>query len=89
MRQRKYVAGLVALLSVGGCAQLPTAPERQPALVTSPAPAVPASSAAAPPFRSAAEDPKDGPSIRTTHGYMALNTDVDEDTIDHTICKSG
>jgi len=57
--------------------------------VTSPAPAVPAPPAAAAPFRTAAEDPKDGPCIQTTHGCIALNPDVDEDTIDRTICKSG
>ena len=38
---------------------------------------------------SAAEDTKDGPCIQTTHGCIALNPDVDEDTIDGTICESG
>jgi hypothetical protein len=89
MRQPKYVAGLVALLWVAGCAPLPTAPERQPAPVTATAAVVPSPSATAPPFRSAAEDPKDGPCIKTTHGCLALNPDVDEDTIDRTICVSG
>jgi hypothetical protein len=88
MRECKYVAGLAALLWVAGCAPLPIAPERQPAPVSSPAAPVPAPSAAVPPFRSAAEDPKDGPCIKTTHGCLALNPDVDEDTIDRTICKS-
>jgi len=45
--------------------------------------------AAAAPFRSATEDPRDGPCIETTHGCIALNPDVDEDTIDQTICASG
>ena len=90
MRLRPYVAGLVAILWIAGCAHAPpTAPESQPAPVTSPAPAVPAPPAAAAPFRTAAEDPKDGPCIQTTHGCIALNPDVDEDTIDRTICKSG
>ena len=89
MRQQGYVAGLVALLWVAGCTHVPVAPERQPAPVTPPAVAVPEPSAAAPPFRSAAEDPKDGPCIKTTHGCMALNPDVDEDSIDRTICVSG
>jgi hypothetical protein len=65
---------------------VPRGPESQPAPVTSPAAAVPAPSAAAPPFRSAAEDPKDGPCIKTNHGCIALNPDVDEGTIDVTIC---
>ena len=89
MRQGAYVTGLVAMLWVAGCARVPTAPESQPVPVTSPAAAVPAPSAAAPPFRSAAEDPKDGPCIKTTHGCIALNPEVDEDTIDVTICASG
>ncbi len=74
------------MLWVAGCAHVPTAPESQSVPVTSPAAAVPAPSAAAPPFRSPAEDPKDGPCIKTTHGCIALNPEVDEDTIDVTIC---
>ena len=89
MRQPGYVTSLVAMLWVAGCAHAPTPPESQPAPVTSPAAAVPPPSAAAPPFRSAAEDPKDGPCIKTTHGCIALNPDVDEGTIDVTICVSG
>jgi hypothetical protein len=90
MRQRAYVAGLVAILWIAGCAHAPpTAPGSQSAPVISPAPAVPAPPAAAAPFRTAAEDSKDGPCIQTTHGCIALNPDVDEDTIDRTICKSG
>src|SRR5215467_5901268 len=89
MRQRKYIAGLLALLWLAGCAQLPTAPESQPAALASPSATVSAPAAADLPFRSAAEDPKDGPCIKTTHGCMALNPDVDEDTIDRTICESG
>ena len=89
MRQLGYVTGLVAMLWVAGCTHVPTAQESKPATVTSPAAALPEPSAAAPPFRSAAEDPKDGPCIKTTHGCMALNPDVDEDTIDRTICESG
>jgi hypothetical protein len=73
------------LLWLASCAQLPTAPQNPPAPVVSPAaPATPAA-----PFRTAAEDPKDGPCIQTTHGCIALNPDVDEETIDRTICVSG
>jgi len=89
MRQLGYVTGLVAMLWVAGCTHVPTAQESKPATVTSPAAALPEPSAAAPPFRSTAEDPKDGPCINTTHGCIALNPDVDEDTIDSTICVSG
>lgn len=89
MRQRRYAPGLVAMLWVAGCAHVATAPKSQPAPVTSPAAAIPPPSAAASPFRSAAEDPKDGPCIKTTHSCIALNPDVDEDTIDVTICASG
>ena len=89
MRQLGYVTGLVAMLWVAGCTHVPTAQESKPATVTSPAAALPEPSAAAPPFRLTAEDPKDGPCINTTHGCIALNPDVDEDTIDSTICVSG
>ena len=89
MRQWAYLTGLVVLLWAAGCAHVPTAPERQPPPVTPPAAAVPAPSPAAPPFRTAAEDPKDGPCIQTTHGCIALNPDVDEDTIGATICVPG
>ena len=89
MRQRGYVTGLLAMLWVAGCAHVPMAPASRPTPVTAPAPALPAPPVAAPPFRSAAEDPKDGPCIKTTHGCIALNPDVDEDTIDATICVSG
>jgi hypothetical protein len=81
--------GLVVVLWVSGCAHLPTPPETQTALVSSPAAPLPAVSAADRPFRSAAEEPKDGPCIRTTRGCIALNPEVDEDTIGNTICKSG
>jgi hypothetical protein len=77
------------MLWVAGCSHVPTAPEGQTAPVTSSAAPVPAPSAAAPPFHSAAEDPKDSPCIKTTHGCIALNPDVDEDTIYGTICVSG
>ena len=90
MRKRRYATALlVAVLLAAGCTHVPTAAEGQPAPATSPGAAVPEPSAAAPPFRSAAEDPKDGPCIETTHGCIALNPDVDEDTIHETICKSG
>jgi hypothetical protein len=89
MRRLRYVTGLVAMLWVAGCTHVPTAPESQPAPVTPPAAALPEPSAAAPPFRSAAEDTKNGPCIKTTHGCIALNPDVDEDTIYATICVSG
>jgi hypothetical protein len=89
MRQLEYITGLVALVWVAGCAHAPTAPESQPALVTSSPAAVPAPAVAAPPFRSATEDPTDGPCIKTPHGCIALNPDVDEDTIYGTICVSG
>ena len=77
------------MLWVAGCAHVSPAPESQPAPVTSPAAAVPVPSAAAPPFRTVEQDPKDGPCINTTHGCVALNPDVDEDTINRTICVSG
>jgi hypothetical protein len=90
MRKRQYAAGLlVATLWAAGCTHLPPAAESQPPAVTSPGAAVPEPSAAALPFGSAAEDPQDGPCIKTTHGCIALNPDVDEDTIDATICVSG
>jgi hypothetical protein len=54
-----------------------------------PVAAVPAPSATVPPFRTAAEDAKDGPCISTAHGCIALNPDVDEGTLDSTICVSG
>lgn len=87
MRQRGQVSLLAAMLCVAGCAHVPTGRESHPAPVTGPAAAVPAPTA--PPFRSATEDPKDGPCIKTTHGCIALNPDVDEGTIDTTICVSG
>ena len=90
MRKRGYVTGLlVAMLSAAGCTHVPPATQRQPAPVTSAGAAVPESSEAASSFRSAAEDPTDGPCIKTRHGCIALNPDVDEDTIDATICVSG
>ena len=89
MRQLEYITGLVALLWVASCAHVPTTPESRPAPVPSSPAAVPAPPAAAPPFRSAAQDPTDGPCIKTTHGCIALNPDVDEDTIYGTICVSG
>lgn len=87
MRQLGCVIGLVVVLWVSGCAHVLRPPETQTAPVVSPA--LPGVAGAERPFRSAAEDPKDGPCIRTTHGCMALNPDVDEDTIDHTICTPG
>jgi hypothetical protein len=87
MRHPGYITGLVALLWLGGCAQLPTTPKSQPAPVS--APTGPAPPAVASPLRTAAEDPKNGPCIQTTHGCVALNPDVDEDTVDATICVSG
>jgi hypothetical protein len=89
MRQRACVTSLMVMLCVAGCAHSPRSPETQTAPVSSPAAPLPGISAADRPFRSAAEDPKDGPCISTTHGCIALNPDVDEETIDHTICKSG
>ena len=90
MRTQTYATGLLmAVMWAAGCTHVPPAAEGQPAPVAAPGAAVPEPSAAAPPFRSPAEDPKDGPCIKTTHGCIALNPDVDEDTIDKTICKSG
>ncbi|HXI68467.1 MAG TPA: hypothetical protein VNH41_11040 [Steroidobacteraceae bacterium] len=89
MRQPGYVIGLVVVLSVAGCAHVPRPPETRTAPAISPATALPGVSAADRQFRSAAEDPKDGPCISTTHGCIALNSDVDEETIDNTICISG
>jgi hypothetical protein len=66
-----------------------TAPDSQSAASTPPEAAVRAPSVQDLPFRSATEDPKDGPCIKTTHGCIALNPNVDESTIDLTICRSG
>jgi hypothetical protein len=77
------------MLRVAGCTHGPTVPESQPEPVTPQAAALPELSAAAPPFRKAAEDPKNGPCIKTTHGCIALSPDADEDTIYATICVSG
>jgi len=88
MRQQVYVTGLVATLWIAACAHVPEAPESQPAPVTLPAVVTPPS-VEVHPFRSAEEDPKDGPCIKTTHGCIALNPDVDEETVDVTICVSG
>ena len=89
MRQRGCVTSLVAMLWVAGCAHVRTAPQSEPAPVTSAPAGVPGTSATPPPFRSAAEDPKGGRCIKTQHGCIALNPDVDEGTIDATICVSG
>jgi hypothetical protein len=90
MRERQYAAGLlVATLWAAGCSHVPPAAESQPPTVTSPGAAVPEPSAAVPPFRSPVEDPQNGPCIKAAHGCIALNPDVDEDTIHATICKSG
>ena len=70
----------MALLWLAGCAQQPPAPKSQ----HRPLPPAPAR-----PFRTAAEDAKDGPCIQTTHGCVALNPDVDEETVDTTICLPG
>lgn len=88
-RHPALAAGLVSTLCVLGCSHLPISPQVQPAPPISPATVAQTSSAAPSPFRSAAEDPKDGPCIKTTHGCVALNPDVDEETIDATICISG
>jgi hypothetical protein len=78
------------MVLLAACAHLPPTSQSQPSPVTSPGAAVPAAPVAAPPLRTAVEDPKDGPCIKTTtHGCIALNPDVDEDTIDRTICVSG
>jgi len=87
MRLLGYVAGLLAIVSLAACVHVPTARESKPAPLISPGTAVPAP--AVPPFRSAAEDLKDGPCINTASGCIALNPDVDEDTIDLTICVAG
>ena len=84
----RHLPGLVAVVWFAGCAHAPSAPGR-PAAPANPAVAVPTPPATAVPLRSAAEDPKDGPCIQTTHGCVALNADVDEDTIDTTICVAG
>ncbi len=89
MQLRGYVPGLLALLWIASCARVPTAPESQKGQVIEPAAPVTVPWASTPPFRSVAEDPKDGPCIKTTHGCIALNPDVDESTIDVTICVSG
>jgi len=90
MRKRGFVTGLVmAMLWAAGCTHVPTAAENEPVAAMSPDVVVAEPATVAAPFRSVAEDPKDGPCIKTTHGCIALNPDVDEDTIDKTICVSG
>ncbi len=88
-KARSLVAGLAATLGVAGCTHAPTAPQREPAPLTSPAAPIAVPVIPALPFRTAAEDPNDGPCISTAHGCIALNPDVDESTIDATICQSG
>ena len=70
----------VVLLIAAGCATLSN---HAPA-----APSVPVSVSYAPRVLSAAEAPKDGPCIQTTHGCIALNPDVIQETVDQTICVS-
>lgn len=89
MRQSGCAAALVATLALAGCAQLPPASEGQAAPTASSATPVPAPATDVAPFRTAAEDPQNGPCINTTHGCIALNPDVDEDTVERTICVSG
>jgi hypothetical protein len=89
MRRSAHVTGLAAVLWAAGCAHVPAVRESQPATIAAPAATAVAPTLAAPPFRSAAEDPKDGPCIKTAHACIALNPDVDEDTIDRTICVPG
>jgi len=88
MRYRECVAGVVAVLWVTGCAYAPKIPASQKTQVTAPAVTTPPLSAAVP-FLSTEEDAKDGPCIKTAHGCITLNPDVDESTIDTTICTSG
>ena len=89
MQLRGYVPGLLAMLWIASCAHVPTARESQNEQVIEPAAQVTVPSASTPPSRSVAEDPKDSPCIKTTHGCIALNPDVDESTIGVTICVSG
>jgi hypothetical protein len=88
MSGHRFFPGVVAALWMAGCAHAPTAPENPHPPLPPPAAATESSSAELP-FRSAAEDPKDGPCIKTTHGCIALNPDVDEETVAATICVSG
>jgi hypothetical protein len=83
MRYRRWVPAVVAISWVAGCAYVPAGAPKSQQAVTS------AAAVLAEPFRSAAEDPKDGPCIKTTHGCVALNPDVEEGTIDVTICVPG
>ena len=90
MRKVGFVTGLVvAMLWVTACTHLPPAAQSQPAPVASAGVSAAEPPAAAAPLRSASEGPRDGPCIITTHGCVALNPDVDEDTIGQTICVSG
>jgi hypothetical protein len=57
--------------------------------VTSPAPAVQPPIACASAVSHRHGEREGGPCIQTTHGCIALNPDVDEDTIHKTICVSG
>ena len=89
MHKLGYLSAFVAVLCVVGCAHLAPSSESKTAPASSSGAAILPPSVEVPPFRTAAEDPKDGPCITTTHGCIALNADVDEDTIDRTICVSG
>ncbi len=75
---------IALVLGVSACAHLPVPKKPTPATVkeAAPAPQVPR-------FVSAAEDSQNGPCIQTTHGCIALNPAVSDDTIGGTICVSG
>ena len=68
----------VGLLLLGGCAHV--APGGLPNTTTA---------ASAPRLVSAAEDPQNGPCIQTSHGCLALNPDVSQETVGQTVCAPG
>lgn len=78
------VVALVLLAAVSCVSITPTTPRQ-----ASPAPVAPPPALALPRILSAAEDPKEGPCVQTSHGCIALNQDVTEETIGQTICVSG
>src|ERR1700748_1635880 len=88
-RWRTWAVGLTATLGIAACAPVPIAPVANPRPQDAPAPAGASPSASESPFRTAAEDPEDGPCIIAAHRCIALNPDVDESTIDSTICRPG
>jgi hypothetical protein len=81
---RWRVFAALGLLAAGGCADVNSSRVRRPQGATAPVPAtvVPRSSA-----RSG--ESKDASCVQTSHGCIALNPDVSQQTIAQTICVAG